>query len=123
LPKLVGMSASHAPALSAIAFQLAAALDAYEQDVAVMVRARFDPDVYQRVSRRMDEMRLYAAALPSLSVAWVEVMIRHFELLHGIWKGVQNPDADAARLQDLHRELRAAVQRLSRKCVQLMPAA
>jgi hypothetical protein len=116
------MSASQAPALSAIAFQLAAALDAYEQDVAVMVRAGFDPDLYQRVSRRMDEMRLYAASLPSLSVPWVEVMIRHFELLHGIWNGVQDPEADPAQVQALHRELRGAVQRLSRKCVQLMPA-
>lgn len=117
------MSASHVPALSAIAFQLAAALDAYEQDVAVLVRVGFDPDVYQRASRRMDEMRLYAASLPSVSVAWVEVMIRHFELLHGIWNGVQDPARNPAELQALHAELRGAVQRLSRKCVQLMPCA
>lgn len=88
-----------------------------------MVRARFDPELYLRVSRRMDEMRLCAAALPSISVARVEVTIRHFELLHGIWKGVQHPEADPAEVQALHAELRTAVQRLSRKCVQLMPAA
>jgi hypothetical protein len=116
------MSASQAHALSAIAFQLAAALDGYEQEVAALLRGPFDPDLYQRVSRRMDEMRLYAASLPSVSVAWVEVMIRHFELLHGLWKGVQDPAADASRLQVLHRDLGDAVQRLSRKCVQLVPA-
>jgi hypothetical protein len=116
------MSASQAPALSAVAFQLAAALDAYEQDVAGMVRVPFDPELYQRVSRRMDEMRLYAASLP-LSGAWVEVMIRHFELVHGIWTSTQKGHPDPVRIAQLHRELRHAVQRLSRKCVQLMPAA
>ena len=117
------MSASEAGALGAIAFQLAAALDVYERDAAAMVRVPFDPDLYNRVSHRMDEMRMYAASLPSVSVAWVEVMIRHFELLHGIWGGVQADGTDEARLKELHARLRDAVQRLSHKCVQLMPSA
>jgi 7-keto-8-aminopelargonate synthetase-like enzyme len=116
------MSASQAPALSAIAFQLAATLDAYEQDVAAMVRAPLDTEAYHRVSRHMDQMRLYAASLPPLSVAWVEVMIRHFELTHGLWR-MQKDGAHKADLRQLHGHLREAVSRLSRKCVQLMPTA
>jgi len=116
------MSASDAPALSAIAFQLAAALDGYEQDIAQLVRGPFDSDAYQRASGRMDAMRMYAASLPMLSVAWVEVMIRHFELTHGIWR-LQKDPADGPDLQQLHARLREAVQRLAHKCVQLMPAA
>lgn len=114
------MSASQAPALSAIAFQLAAALDAYEQDVALLVRAPVDPEVYHRVSGHMDQMRMYAAALPGLAVPWVEVMIRHFELTHGLWK---QPGPGAAELKELQAELRGAVRSLSRKCVLLMPSA
>jgi hypothetical protein len=116
------MSASDAHALSAVAFQLAAALDAYEQDVAMLLRGPFDTEAYQRASRRMDQMRMYAAALPMLSVAWVEVMIRHFELTHGIWRLQKNAGEDTDLVQ-LHAQLREAVQRLARKCVLLMPAA
>jgi hypothetical protein len=116
------MAASDAPALSAIAFQLAAALDAYEQDIAQLVRGPSDPDAYQRASCRMDAMRMYAASLPMLSVVWVEVMIRHFELTHGIWR-LQKDPAEGIDLQQLHARLREAVRRLAHRCVQLMPAA
>ena len=115
------MSASQFPAFSAIAFQLAAALETYEADVAVLVAAPFDVGVYQRVSGKMDEMRMYSAALPSLAVAWVDVMIRHFELTHGMWKK-QNGDSAAADLVQLHRQLSEAVLRLSSKCVGMRPA-
>jgi hypothetical protein len=114
------MSAAQTPALSAIAFQLAAALDAYEQDVALLVRAPVDPEAYHRVSGHMDQMRMYAAALPSLAGAWVEVMIRHFELTHGLWKQQGSADVD---LDQLHAQLREAVRTLARKCVLLMPSA
>jgi 7-keto-8-aminopelargonate synthetase-like enzyme len=115
------MSASQAQALSAIAFQLATALQAYEEEVAAMVAAPLDAEQYQRVSKRMDEMRMYATALPPLSVAWVEVLIRHFELTHGLWRAQQY--RDATDLRALQARLAEAVFRLSRKCVQLMPSA
>jgi hypothetical protein len=115
------MSASQAQALSAIAFQLAAALQAYEEEVDSMVAAPLDAEQYQRVSQRMDEMRMYATAFPALSVAWVELMIRHFELMHGLWRTQQ--DRGATNLRALQAQLTEAVSRLSRKCVQLMPSA
>ncbi|HSV78309.1 MAG TPA: hypothetical protein VLK85_03760 [Ramlibacter sp.] len=110
------MSAHEAQALSAIAFQLAATLDGYRQDMAAMVGAGFDPELYRRVSGHMDDMRMYAADLPPLSVAWVEVLISHFELTHGFWR-VQKEGAASADLRLLHGHLDDAVQRLSRKCV------
>jgi hypothetical protein len=116
------MSASQLHALSAIAFQLAAALETYEQEVAAMIDAPRDTEAYQRVSKRMDDMRLYATALPAVAVAWVEVMIRHFELTHGLWR-VQQGGPEQPDLQALRQQLSEAVLRLSRKCVQLMPAA
>lgn len=115
------MFACQRPALGVIAFQLAAALDAYERDVAGLVRGPLDLDLYQRVSRQMDQMRLHAGALPPLSAAWVEVMIRHFELMHGLWR-LQGGESPGSDLAPLHARLRAAVQRLSRECADLMPA-
>jgi hypothetical protein len=116
------MSASDARALGAIAFQLAATLDAYDQEITALVVSGFEPERYRRVSRHMDEMRMYTAALPAVSVAWVEVMIRHFELTHGLWR-VQKEGPGSADVREVHRQLQEAVQRLSRKCAQLMPAA
>ena len=118
----VPMSASQAHALSAIGFQLAATLDAYEQDVCALVAGGFDSERYRRLSRHMDEMRMYSAALPAVSVAWVEVMIRHFELTHELWR-VQQSGPRSAELREVHLRLQEATQRLSRKCAQLMPSA
>lgn len=112
------MSAPQSP-FSAVAIQLAATLERYQADVDLLL-ATFDPDAYRRVSAQIDQMRMYAAALPPVSSAWVEVMIRHFELTHGLWR-VQKEGAQAADLDHLQVELRAAVQRLARKCVQAMP--
>lgn len=115
------MSASQAPALTAVAFQLAAALEAYEQEVAALLAAPVDPELYRRVSSRMDAMRMYAAALPSASVPWVELLIRHFELLHATWDR-QQQGPEPADVPELQRQHRAAVQRLARECTQLIAA-
>jgi hypothetical protein len=116
------MSASQAHALSAIAFQLAATLERYEDEVEGMLLCPLDADQYRRVSAHIDEMRLYASALPEVSVAWVEVLIRHFELTHHLWRVQQARGGreDQARLLD---GLTQSVRRLSRKCAQLMPTA
>lgn len=115
------MSAPQFQALSAIAFQLAATLKAYDETVSALLATPLDADVYRRVSGQVDQMRMYAAALPAQSGPWVEVLIRHYELTHGLWRAQREPDTVA--LQELHAQLRGAVQRLSRGCVQLMPAA
>lgn len=115
------MSASQLPALSAIAFQLAATLATYEEHVAAMLHGPLDPESYRRASRDIDEMRMYAAALPTVSVAWVEVMIRHFELTHGLWRAQHEPAAPD--LQLLHQQLRDSVRRLSQKSAQLLASA
>jgi hypothetical protein len=115
------MSASQNLALSAIAFQFAATLENYQADVAGLLEGPFDPECYRRVSGHVDRMRMYAAALPPVSVAWVEVLIRHFELTHGLWRLQRDPGA--VDLPQLHAQLEQAVQRLSRKCAGLMATA
>jgi hypothetical protein len=109
------MSAHQASAATAIALQLVAALDAYQADVASLAAPCVAPESYQRLRLRLDEMRGYAAALPDVSVAWVELLIRHFELAHALWKhqhGGAGEDLDG--LHDRHRE---SVARLRARCL------
>jgi hypothetical protein len=115
------MSASDSPALGAIAYQLSSALDAYEGEVDRLLQAHFDPELYRRVSLRMDEMRLYAASFPRLSSAWVEVLIRHAALTHGIWRSTQ--PGQQVDFPELRCQLHSAVQRLQQKCMMLLPSA
>lgn len=115
------MSASQHQALSAIAFQLAATLGTYEEAILAVLEGSGDPERYRRASGHMDEMRMYAAALPQVSVPWVEVMIRHFELTHGLWRAQHAPES--VDMERLHAQLRESVQRLSHKCMRLLPSA
>jgi len=83
------MSAAQGNLATATAQQLAAALEAYEAEVEHIISPHPDPETYQRVRHRLDEMRRYSAALPSLSVAWVELLITHFELTQDLWRSQQ----------------------------------
>lgn len=113
------MSAHQEPALTAVTFQLLARAEAYEADVTRLVAGRLDLDLYQRASGHMDEMRLYAASLPQLAAAWVEVMIRHFELTHGLWRQGQG---SAEVLHGPLAQLLGAVHRLQEQCRQSLLA-
>ena len=105
----------------AIAFQLAGRLEAYGRDVHAMLGISFDPELYRRVTGHVDAMRLHAAELPSLSVAWAEVMICHFELMHGVWRSPAC--GQPGGLVPLRARLDAARERLAHRCLQLMPVA
>ena len=105
----------------AIAFQLSSRLDDYGRDVGAMLLVPFDPDLYRRVTGHVDAMRLYAAELPSVSVAWTEVMICHFELMHGLWRMAAREQP--AQLDPLRSRLDAASAHLAHRCLQLMHAA
>lgn len=114
------MAASDSPALRAIASQFASALDAYEFEVDALLGTHFEPELYRHVSNRMEEMRRYAAALPPLSAAWVELLIRHAELMHGLWRAQRDDTIDLARLQG---QVHAAARALSARCLRLLPPA
>lgn len=120
LPYTRSMSASDSKALGAISQQFAAALVAYEAELDALLRVPGDPETYRRASARMDEMRMYAHALPSVSVAWIELLIRHFELTHGLNRSAQA--GAPADLELLRAQVGFAVAHLARKCAQLAPA-
>lgn len=110
---------SQPAALSAIAFQLVAALERYEQDLEQLRVNQQHLELYQRVSRHMDEMRMYSASLPQVSVPWVEVLIGHFELTHCLWR-LQGGGDKRATLERLSEKHRGVVARLRDKALTLV---
>ena len=94
------MSARQAQAFDAIAFQLVAALERYESSAAAMVAGWMDMELYRTCGREIEEIRRYSAALPQLSVAWVELLIAHAELVQTLWRNGQ-PGSDPKRLNDV----------------------
>jgi hypothetical protein len=114
------MSASQAPALDAIALQLAAALDSYDRDAAAMVARWPDMDLYRGVSEQVERIRMYSAALPAAAVQWVELLIAHAELVHLLWQtqsGARPGDgALVAQRRERHSE---CVRALRLRCLAL----
>ena len=113
------MSASHAGAVSAIALQLLESLDHYAAETRQFAVGGVDPEAYHRLRLRLDEMRRYALAVPGLSVAWVELLIRHFELAHARWK-VEQGDGDLEVLAPIVQVHQAALQALRTGCLHVL---
>jgi hypothetical protein len=109
------MLPSHEKELSATAFQLLVSLETYEQHMDVLVEARWDADLYMRATELFDEMRLYAASLPRVQVAWIEVLISRFELAEMLWQSRSATRTDG-RLLGCHSRHKAAIASLRRRC-------
>ena len=112
------MSASSAPALDAIALQLTAALDQYDRDVGRMVDTWLDMELYHGVSEEIEEIRLYSAALPRISVQWVELLIAHAELVHCLWRlRFQDDRQQGCKLHEARNRHAACIASLRNRCV------
>lgn len=111
------MSASHAPVLTAIAFQLSAALENYQMHVDALANPWSQRRRYDLVRHAFDEIRMLKGALPDLSVIMVEVSICHVELMKALWlAGSSRESHDTPALQELrerHRELVGAMRERS----------
>jgi hypothetical protein len=107
------MSAPDRHTQEAVALQLIAALADYEADVKLLCGSWLDMEHYQSVSQQVDDLRMYAAALPRVSVQWVAVLISHAELIHALWKA-HRADADAAAVENQLSDHLAAIHLLSR---------
>lgn len=112
------MSASSAPALDAIALQLVASLNAYERDVGRMIDSWLDMELYRKVSEQVEEIRLYSAALPRMSVQWVELLIAHAELVHCLWRlRFREDESQHGQLQEARCRHTACVATLRARCL------
>lgn len=116
------MSASPGRAVGAIAFELVASLENYEQATAELVATWLDMERYQSVSRQIDHMRLLSSALPQVSVSWVGLLVSHTELVYCLWKWGENlggsPELEACQAR--HSD---AITQLRGKCVRFFSSA
>jgi hypothetical protein len=115
------MSAYEAPALDAVAFQLAAALDQYDHDVLRMMDAWIDIELYREVSDQVEKIRMYSSALPDVRVQWVELLIAHAELVHGLWRthGARG-GAPGESLDEVRQRHARAVAALRERCIRMV---
>lgn len=116
------MTSPAASSLNALAYDLATALDRYEQDVENLVRAWPDPDLYKRVNDSMEKVRASAAALPRLSVQAVELLIAHAELAQGLWDSVDPRLPAQEAVGAVVEQHRACVFRLRETCLTIVAA-
>lgn len=115
------MSASQSQALDAIAFQLAAALEKYDHDAGTMIETWLDMGLYRQVSDEVEQIRMYSAALPQLSVQWVELLIAHAELVHSLWRlRFREIEADGDRLAEIRQRHSDCVRTLRARCLRLL---
>jgi hypothetical protein len=99
------------------ATQLVSALDRYDQDLSVLVARGYQPELYSRMSRRFDEMRGFAAALPKLSVSWVTLLISRVDLTHSLFLA---HNGDASGVEGQFTAHTVAVATLRKECRQLL---
>jgi len=115
---------SHFDQLDAIAFQLIAALEQYDEDVGGLVRrwhVEQDMERYALVSRKVDEIRNLCGALPAVAAQWVTVLISHTELMHGLLR-LARPTSDAALLEEQLLDHQAVIEALRSKCRRMLLA-
>jgi hypothetical protein len=103
----------------AIAFQLACALERYDEESAELVRTWLDMELYAEVSRRVDEMRRYCASLSRLSAPWVTFLISHSELVFCLWGSGSRPCSGRPEVQVCVSKHSAALRDLRESCARL----
>jgi hypothetical protein len=112
------MSASSAPAMRAVALQLAAALDRYQQDFDTMLGAGSDSVHYREVTRELHDIRQMKGSLPELSEEMADVLIRHVEMMHAVWNVQLHPSqAHQCNLRTLRLRHRQAVDAMRQACI------
>jgi hypothetical protein len=115
------MSASEGRALDAIAFQLLAALEEYDQDTARMIAGWPELDLYRSVSDQMEKIRLYSSAVAEATVQSLELLIAHAELVHLLWRAEYAGDRTSLEALEEVREHHAdCVAALRNRCLRVM---
>lgn len=109
------MMLSHSPEQAAIATQLLAQLDAYDQELLALVERRRDPELARVLADRFDRIELYVPALPQVAAIWTEFLISRVELVQALWT-ISSPSRVSGKLRALHVEHREQLGELRRRC-------
>lgn len=114
------MSANHAPALRAMALQVAITLARYERHVRRLPDTWLDMELYRTVSQEIDEIRLSCAALPELTVPWTALLLSHADLVYALWHcGGTRDGPPRDTVEHKLEEHLERVDALARRCVAL----
>ena len=104
---------------TAIAFQLAATLEAYEQDAFRLEDAGPDQALWAEVDAEMDRIRSFCAAFPSLDRASTTLFVLHEKWLQALRLAAAGSSPEAkhhlAELRGAHAQ---SVSRLRGQCLQ-----
>jgi hypothetical protein len=105
----------HSPAQLAIASQLAAALQAYDEGLERLLQRGWDSDLYRSLSDQFDSMQMWAASLPRLGGGWSELLITRVELTHALWCH-RTPSRIDGRVVALHAQHREVIREVLSRC-------
>jgi hypothetical protein len=103
---------------SAIAFQMLAALDAYDVDMSRLVRTN-DTALFSEVAGHMNRIQRCGTSLPEVSVASVALLISHAEFVYALWHRARFGEADSRDPGELMREHRGHIEDLRKACLRL----
>ncbi len=95
---------------------VAAALERYQASWDELLGSWFDRDRCRAVNAELDHLRKLMVALPRLSADWVEVVMRHAQLLLALAKPIP-PEPKTAALAALRRKHSKAIQSARGKCL------
>ena len=116
------MSSPYALSPHTVASQLAAALDAYDSDTAAMITAWPDLERYRAFSARVEQIRLYCAAIPDARLQWVELLVAHAELVHLLWRTQYgNQHAALTELAGVREHHAQCIRALRERCLRRIP--
>jgi hypothetical protein len=104
---------------SAIAFQLLAALDAYDVDISRLARTGNDTALFGEVAGHMNRIQRCGTSLPEVSVASVALLISHAEFVYALWHRARFRDAETRDMRDLMRDHHGHIEELRRSCLRI----
>jgi hypothetical protein len=109
------------PTADALAFEAAAALDAYEEQLASLRRTGPDPECIAALQRELHRVCSRSPRLPQLQSACVALLLAHHRLLAELADG--NSQAGSERASTVRRIHEESLQLLRRECRMLFLAA
>ena len=95
---------------------VAAALERYQASWDELLGSWFDRDHCRAVNAELDHLRKLMVTLPRLSADWVEVVMRHAQLLMALAKPIP-PEPKTAALTALRKKHSKAIQNARGKCL------
>ena len=107
---------SHTNTTDSTEILVAAALERYQASWDELLGSWFDRDRCRAVNAELDHLRKLMQALPRLSADWVEVVMRHAQLLLALAKPIP-PEPKTAALAALRKKHSKAIQSARGKCL------